>query len=120
MNLGEVAIPFSLFDETAKTGAKGLSVPPHAIQTYTWLTSGKVSLAATELLAATTSTKVLPWTHGSICTLDRATRETGHKHNNTTRTTAQTNNHTNEPSHPTLNNAQRWRDDGAYHHPRPG
>jgi len=48
------------------------------------------------------------------------TRETGHTHNNTTRTTPQTNNHTNEPPHHTLNNAQRCRDDSAYHHPRPG
>ena len=29
------------------------------MQAYTWLTSGKVSLSATELLAATMNTKVL-------------------------------------------------------------
>jgi len=57
------------------------------------------------------------------------TRETGHTHNNTTRTTPRQEQHhkqtttrtnpphnrTNEPPHPTLNNALRWRDDGAYH-----
>ena len=47
-------------------------------------------------------------------------RSTCHTHNNTARTTPQTNNHMNDPPHPTLNNAQTWRDDGAYHHPRPG
>ena len=41
------------------------------------------------------------------------TRETEHTNNNTTRTAQQTNNHTDEPPHPTLNNAQRWRDDGV-------
>ena len=41
------------------------------------------------------------------------TSKAGHTHNNTTRTTPQTNNHANEPPHPTINNAQRWRDNGA-------
>lgn len=52
MNIGEQSISFSLYDQTSKLGAKGLSVPSHAIQTYTWQASGQLSVEAHALLRA--------------------------------------------------------------------
>jgi hypothetical protein len=56
MNIGEQSISFSLYDQTSKLGAKGLSVPAHAIQTYTWRASGKISVEAQALVSAAAAT----------------------------------------------------------------
>eukprot|EP00962_Isochrysis_galbana_P047830 scaffold19747_cov135-Isochrysis_galbana.AAC.1 len=52
MNIGEQSVSFSLYDQASKLGAKGLSVPSHAIQTYTWPASGQLSVQAHALLRA--------------------------------------------------------------------
>jgi len=52
MNIGVSDIGFSLYDESAKMGAVGLSVPAHSIQSYTWSASGKLSVEAEEMIGA--------------------------------------------------------------------
>jgi len=51
----------------------------------------------------------------NLCLEKQVTHTTTRQEQHHKQTTTQTN-----PPHPPFNNAQRWRDDGAYHHPRPG
>jgi hypothetical protein len=50
MNIGTQNISFSLYDQATKLGAKGLVVPSHSIQTYTWQAGGKMSVEAEALV----------------------------------------------------------------------
>ena len=48
MNIGDEPIEFSLVDKAAKAGVTHLTIPPHAIHTYTWRSSTVVQSAVVQ------------------------------------------------------------------------